>query len=134
MNREIKFNAFDKKYEIMLHNVWFDKISISSYVYNKEIDSRKLIKTPREDCILLQFTGLKDKNGKDIYEGDITKQTPYNSFGIVKFYQKCASFEIKGKTDWDWSFPLSQYSGEFEIVGNIHTATKEQLKEWGIEK
>ena len=119
--REIKFRAWDKENEKMM------KVSSLS-LENKEIAVREngtyhffRIK----DIELMQYTGLKDKNGKEIYEGDIIKyKFPYdarlNHISPVKFLETETSFGVKDRCGNEiplYSITINKF---FEVIGNIY--------------
>ena len=64
--REIKFRAWDKENKVMIYpkGILFD---------GRVVNFNCGILEPFEEYELMQFTGLYDKNGKEIYEGDIIK-------------------------------------------------------------
>jgi len=81
MNREIKFRAWSNLEKKMIQNPPL------RYSYGKWII--EYADTIMTDIILSQFTGLLDKNGKEIYDGDIVKVGEENI--IVTFEDGCFS-------------------------------------------
>jgi len=73
--REIKFRAWATENKKMFHDVYFDDLEV--WIQDKEgepaIIGDILKKSMLQHCILMQYTGLKDKNGKEVYEGDIVE-------------------------------------------------------------
>jgi hypothetical protein len=127
--REIKFRAWSPKMQKML-----------SWDIVKNMMAELLL-TESGANIPLQFTGLKDTNGKEIYEGDIIRDTTdifdegsKVCFGFYDLYTDYDSFyglgfyleNIKGEQKFAES--INEYYGEdHEIIGNIYE-TPELLK------
>ena len=73
-----------------------------------------------DDVLLMQSTGLKDKNGQEIFEGDIVRF--FDSLYTVFYDIKEGSYRLKPHDDrWVIDY-MSNFSSEetFEIVGNIY--------------
>ena len=127
MSREIKFRAWLKEENKMVNveTIDFSEKSIQYLEKNEIIDAYLLRTTFLEDIELMQYTGQKDKNGKEIYEGDILKYNfPYDGrlkhVSPVKFLETEASFGIKDR--YENEIPLYRIAANnyFEVIGNIY--------------
>jgi len=72
-----------------------------------------------------QYVGLKDENGKEVYEGDIIKSQFLRKNGIIKYANDKVCFMAKISTN-EWHFISDLY--DLEIIGNIYE-NSELLKE-----
>ena len=96
--------------------VAYNDIDISS---DKIIEHRLII----EDVVLEQFTGLRDKNGKKIYEGDLIKEVIYGrKFVIweVRYCQDDCCFELHRIRGAYFGDSLLGGGSQYEVIGNIH--------------
>ena len=124
--RPIKFRAYDKHYECYIPTDLWAVVTTDFRAFGimlKDWNSYRECEYFYENAqILEQFTGLYDRNGKEIYEGDIVKviDHPTNIHtGIGEVWYNEGSFVVQG--DFISSTSLSFYGSSWiEVIGNIH--------------
>lgn len=113
--REIKFRAWDRKGKRMLQRAVPGTVTYFDDNGNAEA----------ADCDVMQYTGLKDKNGKDVFEGDIIRFTVPSGkvqTAEVVWYEDKLKFckTLVGRTKYSGLTNPKRKHVNFEVIGNIY--------------
>lgn len=124
MSREIKFRCYIKKSNKMWDAESLRNMGGFALLSGHLSQDFLVLPYPQEDYVLMQYTGLKDKNGKEVFEGDVVEamqeyelgEDKWYGVGKVEYYN--ASFIFRYEIDDSWAL-LTSFD-EVKIIGNIY--------------
>ena len=119
--REIKFRVWDSKVKELNYE------SATEILLNVQLGVYKKSVYKDYPFSFMQYTGLKDKKGVEIYEGDVVKSTlPRNKFfdDIAKVVFRKGSFMMKSVEFEDETSCLIDSEQFIEVIGNIYESSE----------
>lgn len=129
MSREIKFRGQTRRKGERVINMAGDKCE-ANWVYggifpqNNGGDFAIIYEQPSCEKRVVyadtvgQYINIKDKNRKEIYEGDIVKDESGQLFGVVKFSEKYLQFVVDDIHNGEQDY--SKFMSKVEVIGNVY--------------
>jgi uncharacterized phage protein (TIGR01671 family) len=132
MSREIKFRAWDKTNKCWLLGYEYPNLGgfsiVGECVLMGEFEALFHPLTRINEIEIMQFTGLLDKQGKEVYEGDIVHHLKYGGNYQVSYSQENTGYDLENPSRKLAPMHLcSRCQENIEVIGNIHE-TPELLK------
>ena len=130
--------------------VYLDENGAAIYVQTDNGSAKVMDLVYVDPDTVCQFTGFLDKNGKEIYEGDVLRSDEYpyscigdkesdNYFGLIEWNKNEAAFyivtiknpksSVKGISDGISDYISQSAMQDFEVIGNIHDYEWKQFRE-----
>jgi uncharacterized phage protein (TIGR01671 family) len=118
--REIKFRVWDKITKKYFYSGTLDNGDVLVIHLDGEIEISSDDTYKPDDFIIEELTGLLDKNGREIYEGDIVSDGMWQSYGCLN-----GTHEVKFEDGGFYPFCVPKWECTMdikgcEVIGNIH--------------
>jgi len=121
--RKIKYRAWDKEIKYMNYNPVFGELCVGVNGLTK-IDINRVFGKKLPDMkkfVFMQWTGIKDRNGKYIFEGDIVRiRKNSKDYHVIEWTSELINDDMG--YDWMYSgfmFPEGGTEKNMEVIGNI---------------
>ena len=112
--RDIRFRAWDKEDNKMYYGISLCSQDSGIHPNNGDWDDT----CDLEDCCIMQYTGLKDKRGKELYESDIISHSAYKQNYQIEYIPDAGGYVVKSHNH---TCPLTAMCQKYlEIIGNIY--------------
>ncbi len=128
--RILKFRGWDESNKVMHNDVEFIRSGIEGNDWilfksdKRRLEDGEVLDNPyfSQQIKLMQYTGLKDKNGIEIYEGDILNGFGDSVKGVIRWSNEDAAFLLSSIFLHSNSGAMlgAEYTANFEVVGNIY--------------
>lgn len=110
-----RFRAWDKEFKEMVR---VDALDFDGQIIKATYKNVSVVKEDLKKYVLMQSTGLTDKNGKEIFEGDIIDSTDGFMTGVVEFREALGMF-VSNLVEYNNFERLCNVASSRKIIGNI---------------